>query len=580
MVIMSTLDKLKAATDLPDVANLLGYQAKSLSYILYVKPKSIRYKTFTIPKKSGGVRVIKAPSPDLKILQKRLAVILQDCIAEINNSKKIDSALSHGFRRKYSIMTNALVHRGKRFVLNLDIEDFFPSINFGRVRGFFISNKNFLLDPKVATLIAQISCDDNFLPQGSPCSPVISNLIGHILDIRLADLAKKEGCTYSRYVDDITFSTNKKIFPSKLAYVSSNSDHKWQLGDSLLGVIKRSGFKVNNAKTRMLYSDSRQEVTGLVVNKKINSRSEYRHMARAMLFMYLKTGNFFKIQSEVDANNVVVKKKVPASIDYLNGVLSFIASVYLFNFKKNSNEESAYRESVDVFLNSTFSSNFRNFLIHKYFIFRKSPIIICEGKTDNIYLKCAIRRLAIQYPSLARVSNNQDANLLVEFFNRTSFSNKFLGLTGGVGQFKNLIVHLSDLIETAGDGKLSQPIIFVIDNDAAASGFYKFITNKFKIHCDKNASFIEIIKGIYVVPTPLLANGAFSIIENLFEKNVIEKELNGKKFNPANVSVSNKEYGKTYFATHVVQAQEANINFSGFNVLLSRIENVITSFNK
>jgi RNA-directed DNA polymerase len=79
------------------------------------------------------------------------------------------------------------------------------SFNFGRVRGFFISNNDFKLSPKVSTLIAQIACHQNELPQGSPCSPVITNLITHILDVRLTQQAKKYGCKYSRYVDDITF---------------------------------------------------------------------------------------------------------------------------------------------------------------------------------------------------------------------------------------------------------------------------------------------------------------------------------------------------------------------------------------
>jgi hypothetical protein len=102
-------------------------------------------------------------------------------------------------------------------VLNIDLEDFFGTVNLGRVRGFFIKERNFALKPRVATVLAQIACHDNALPQGSPCSPVISNLIGHVLDIQLSALARKTGCTYSRYADDITFSTNKQVFPPAIA---------------------------------------------------------------------------------------------------------------------------------------------------------------------------------------------------------------------------------------------------------------------------------------------------------------------------------------------------------------------------
>ncbi|MGC3085804.1 RNA-directed DNA polymerase, partial [Enterococcus faecium] len=78
-----------------------------------------------------------------------------------------------GFKRGYSIVTNASMHKKRRLVLNVDLEDFFGAINFGRVRGFFITNKNFSLPPSVATVLAQIICYDNSIPQGSPCSPVV-----------------------------------------------------------------------------------------------------------------------------------------------------------------------------------------------------------------------------------------------------------------------------------------------------------------------------------------------------------------------------------------------------------------------
>jgi retron-type reverse transcriptase len=107
------------------------------------------------------------------------------------------------------INTNTIVHLNQKNVPNIDLSNFFDSFNVGRVRGFFIKNRNFELHPDIATVIAQIACLDNKLPQGSPCSPVITNLITHSLDIRLASLAKKYSCSYSRYADDITISTRK-----------------------------------------------------------------------------------------------------------------------------------------------------------------------------------------------------------------------------------------------------------------------------------------------------------------------------------------------------------------------------------
>lgn len=208
---MSRLEKLKETKSLSDLATLLGFQPRAVSYILYKIPEYKKYIEFEIPKKNGGKRIIKAPTEKLKQLQSRLADLLNECFDQIGKESNKKS-LSHGFRKKHSIITNAKNHKNKRYVFNVDLQDFFPSINFGRVRGFFIKNHHFSLEPKVATVIAQIACHNNELPQGSPCSPIISNLIGHLLDVRMANLAKKAKCTYSRYADDLTFSTNKKIF--------------------------------------------------------------------------------------------------------------------------------------------------------------------------------------------------------------------------------------------------------------------------------------------------------------------------------------------------------------------------------
>jgi retron-type reverse transcriptase len=207
---MSQLQALRAALSLHQVATLLQFQPKALSYILYKKPLPTRYTSFNMAKRDGGVRTINAPSPDLRLLQRNLSDLLQNCVEEINEGKKWKDQLAHGFKRDCSIITNAVKHRKRRYVFNIDLNDFFGAINFGRVRGFFIKDANFMLHPKVATILAQIACHENALPQGSPCSPVISNLIGHVLDIHLCKLAASNGCTYSRYADDITFSTSQK----------------------------------------------------------------------------------------------------------------------------------------------------------------------------------------------------------------------------------------------------------------------------------------------------------------------------------------------------------------------------------
>ena len=269
-ITVSRLSTLQSASSLRDLARLLGFKPAKLSYMLYKLEPETKYQTFEIPKRNGGMRTIRAPTKPLKVAQQRLSKLLQDCLDEVNSSRKRKDRIAHGFKRKRSIVSNAKQHRHRRYVFNIDLLDFFPSINFGRVRGYFIHNNQFSLHEKVSTIIAQIACHDNALPQGSPCSPVISNLIAHVMDIHLVRLSSRVGCTYSRYADDLTFSTNKKDFPPEIATASNDEPHSWSPGAELQRLVVGSGFAINRAKTRMQYRTARQTVTGLIVNQKIN----------------------------------------------------------------------------------------------------------------------------------------------------------------------------------------------------------------------------------------------------------------------------------------------------------------------
>ncbi len=297
MTYTPNLDQLKSATTLQDVAFLLDKtKPANLSYHLYIlgtdrdKSTKEKYTEFEIPKKQGGTRKILAPNKELKKIQSSLSNFLYDCIEEINLTRGVKGNLSYGYQKGISTMNHAKVHSRKRFVFNIDLKDFFDSINFGRVRGFFISNNNFSLHPKVATILAQIACHNNSLPQGSPCSPVISNLIGHIVDVKLAQLATNCGCSYSRYCDDITFSTNKKVFPHKIAF--SNDSNEYLPSRNLIKIIERSGFEINLKKVRMSLFYSQQNVTGLIVNERVNTPRIYRDTVRALVHHLCFKGDF------------------------------------------------------------------------------------------------------------------------------------------------------------------------------------------------------------------------------------------------------------------------------------------------
>ncbi|WP_386066426.1 retron Ec67 family RNA-directed DNA polymerase/endonuclease [Tahibacter sp. UC22_41] len=329
---MSALDLIKSAKSLADLAHLMGFKASAITYLIRKLPPAARYTQFDIPKRSGGTRTISAPIPSLKLLQKHLAEHLAKCEQEIEEKRKVSKSLSHGFKIGHSILTNAQTHRKKRFVFNIDLKDFFDTINFGRVRGFFIKNNDFQLHPDVATTIAQIACHNNSLPQGAPTSPVISNLITNVLDIRLAKLAKRLSCSYTRYADDITFSTSRSEFPKDLVATSGSLTGSLAIGKKLRKEIQSCGFSINEQKTRLQFFRSRQDVTGLVVNRQISAPIEYRRMLRAMVNRYCKTGTYERHSiSIVGEDSVVVKQEgSPAS---LHGMLNYILQIERWRIK-------------------------------------------------------------------------------------------------------------------------------------------------------------------------------------------------------------------------------------------------------
>lgn len=287
---MTKLNQLETKTK-DDFARLLGFKnARYINYLLYIIKTDNLYDSFTIPKKNGGERVIHAPKKELKFLQKKLADVLWEFFLEVLEfkPKEKNPVLSHAFEKGKSIITNSQMHRNKKYILNIDLKNFFDSFNFGRVRGFFIKDRDFAVSPEIATVIAQIACYQGKLPQGAPSSPIITNLITRILDYRIVKIAKKYRFTYSRYADDMTFSTNRELNSNKLRASQELENFLAELDE----VIISSGFEINPKKTRLSNNMQRQEVTGLVVNKKINVKREYVKNTRAMAFQLYKDGAF------------------------------------------------------------------------------------------------------------------------------------------------------------------------------------------------------------------------------------------------------------------------------------------------
>jgi len=586
---MSRLAKLRKASSLSDLAHILEVPAKSISYLLYIRSKSSLYTEFEIPKKTGGARTILAPCVELKYLQKQVATLLQDCSDEVDKAiaakKSIlikykspkKTALSHGFKPGYSIVTNAVTHRNRNLVLNIDLKDFFGSIHFGRVRGFFLKNENFKLDPKVATVLAQIACFNNALPQGSPCSPILSNLIAHILDLRLAKLALTEKCNYSRYADDITFSTNKKAFSNNLARCIDPDAHLWVAGTTLEHTIKSSWFEINPKKTRLQYRDSRQTVTGLVVNSKVHVRAEYHRTAKAMAHRLFHTGSFELLK----ADKIGPAKKIAGSLHQLNGIFSFIYLINEYNRKLRAKNplNPAFTAAPEKL--KAIEQSHRKFIFYKDFYASTTPTIICEGKTDNIYLHAAIYSLSAKYPQLVETSADGSKKLKIKLFKYTDQIKRLMGLTGGSGELMKFMSSFTKECAFFKAPNGMKPVIMVIDNDHGASDIYTKIQaiKKLRSKPDGSDELHYIGQNLYVLPTPL-GKEKHSMIEDLFDPTLLKTVLDGKTFNPSDKSNSATEYSKNHFSKYVVKANQKTIDFSGFEPLLNSIVKIITNHGK
>lgn len=296
-------------------------QLKSLTY--YANPELCkkRYQTFTIKKKSGADRTIHAPVKGLKSILRSLNFVLQ-CLYEPHEA-------ATGFVLEKSIVDNAKKHVRHHYVLNMDLKDFFHSFDRNRVKMGFVYAPFDLNGDKepLAYLLASI-CTHPFeiegeiktvLPQGSPTSPTLTNILCKKLDRRLNGLAKRFGVTYTRYADDITFSSLHSIFNDEA------------FNKELNRIIEEDQkLVINPKKTRLQKAGYRQEVTGLIVNDKVNVRRRYVKQIRMWLYYWEKYGyekaeQIFKRDYQADKGHVKNMKNKLVSV--LVGKLEFLKMV-------------------------------------------------------------------------------------------------------------------------------------------------------------------------------------------------------------------------------------------------------------
>jgi RNA-directed DNA polymerase len=262
-----------------ELATAMGVELKDLRFLAFNRKVSTvsHYQKFYMPKKSGGKRLISAPMPRLKKAQHWI-------LENILNKVALHDAVN-GFALNRSIVTNAIPHIGKELVLNMDVKDFFPTIHFKRVKGLL---HQLGYSQKIATIISLICTEavteeieidgknyfvqkgNRVLPQGAPSSPAITNILCFKLDKRLQGLATKLNCNYTRYADDITFSSSKEVNAQQLV---------WRIKK----IMQDEGFTVHPDKIRLMRKGTQQEVTGVVVNQELSVSRKKLRAFRALL---------------------------------------------------------------------------------------------------------------------------------------------------------------------------------------------------------------------------------------------------------------------------------------------------------
>ncbi len=271
-----------------ELADALGLPVTRLRWLAFHTEVTTRphYHQFVVKKKSGGQRILATPHRDLRACQTWID-------HQIVRKVPLHDA-AHGFVTARSTVTNASPHVGQTLVVNADLADFFPSITFPRVMGCFA---RLGYSPAVATILALlvtecprqkvsfrgqtewVAIGERSLPQGAITSPGISNLIAWGLDHRLDGLARKLGWQYTRYADDLTFSTSSDS-NAQIGYLLARIRH----------IASDEGFAIQEKKTRVQRPSTRQSVTGIVVNERAGIPRKKLRQLRAILHNAQRTG--------------------------------------------------------------------------------------------------------------------------------------------------------------------------------------------------------------------------------------------------------------------------------------------------
>ena len=330
-------------------AALLGVEVNRLEEIL--NNVSGHYQEFWMRKRSGGYRMISAPDKDLQAIQSTI-------YSRILSSVTIVHPAAVGFRCGRSVVDNAAPHLGKRYVLKMDIHDFFGSIRSPRVRQTF---KKIGYPENVSKVLGALCCLHRHLPQGAPTSPALSNIVGYEMDRKLAALAAEYGLTYTRYADDLTFSGD--VFP------------KEQIIPQVKRIIRDEKFEPNHKKTHFMNQSSRKIITGVSVASGVKltiPKSKKREIRKNVYFILTK--GLAEHQRRIGSHDPAYLKRLIGMLCYWRAIEpdntyasdSIAALKRLekacaqeFGFTRMGSNIDTVMQSNDLLMGASFSMSFR-----------------------------------------------------------------------------------------------------------------------------------------------------------------------------------------------------------------------------
>ena len=364
-----------------------------------------------------------------------------------------------------------------------------------------------------------------------------------------------------------TFSTNKKDFPDSIAI--RKDENNWVAGNRLIKEIEKVGFSLNTKKTSMQFKTARQMTTGLIVNEKVNIKREYYKTARSMCYELFNTGEFYIDEKDISSrdaeNNLEEENKEKGTINQLEGTLSFIYQI------KRPHDTATLGNRR--FHPAAITKLYRGFLFYKHFFLIEMPLIICEGKTDILYLKCALKQLASIYNDFVDI-NDDGTNYKIKFLNLSKNLRDIFAISTGTSGLNHLMeIYEQNISGFKGVGKLF-PVVVIIDNDHGS----KEIKNRLKINQNETfKSFYHFVENLYLLIIPKIGNKA---IEDLFDSKILSTKVDGKNFNREKEINTKKEYGKIVFAEKVIKPMQQSINFDGFKEVFEGLQLIIEDYQK